>query len=232
MISLNLLPDVKKEYLKSQRTKRLFIVLSVLISVVSIGLVVLMGAFVVGQRVHLGNVQGDIDKAIEQVQSEQDIDKVLTIQKQLDQLNALHDKKYATTRLFEYIKVLVSNDISLNSFELDNGDTSVVIKGFGKDFPSVNTFSDTLKNAEFSYKSGEEIQTLKPFSGVTLSSISPEDEEETVFDIKMLFDPIIFNNTLEQVKLTVPNITSSPSVTERPGSLFEQLDTGGGGTQP
>lgn len=230
MIALNLLPDVKKEYLRSQRLKRLFVTLALLISGASVLMVLIFGSVLLGQNKHMSDIDKDIAKYNDTLKAEEDLGKILTVQNQLNQLSQLHDAKPAVNRLFGYLKLLVPDDVSLTSIDLDLSDNyTVELKGFGDDFPAVNKFADTLKNAEFTYNKSENEaapQSLKPFSAVTLSSISPDEDRgaqnKANFKIELIFDQTIFDNTLVGYSLEVPNIVSSPSTTERPAPLFDQ----------
>lgn len=226
MIALNLLPDIKKEYLKTQKYKRMFIVGALLVSALFVGLTILLALFVFGvQRLQLSDVQSEIDRSLEQLQSIEDLDKIVSVQQQLESLPGLHESKPATTRLFNYFKVLVPNDVSLSKvdffFSLDalNGE----LTGAAKSAKAVNVFVDTIKNAEFSYEGAE--SPIKPFTSVLLSEPGVEDNE-VVFKINVKFDPLLFDNTLSGAKLTVPNITTTTSVQERP-KLFDGADGGG-----
>lgn len=223
MITLNLLPDIKKEYLRSQRIKRLFVAGAALVSGGFIALVVLLGLFVFGaQKLHLSRVQSDIDEAANTLQSQPDLDKVVTIQKQLDSLPGLHEQKPAADRLLGYLNTVVPKDISLTGVEITLYDgEDVTISGLGNDPKAVNIFVDTLKNATFTYidDSGTE-QSIEPFSRVVLDSISVDNTEGTTYRINLEYDELIFDNTIKDWELKVPKITTSASVQERP-ALFE-----------
>lgn len=226
MIQVNLLPDIKLQYLKSQRVKRLFIVGSLLAAASFAGIATLVGLWVGAQRLHLGGVQDDINQTVEQLKAEEDLSKIVTIQKQLERLPQLHDSKLAMQRLFDYVGVVVPNEVSLNTLDLDAGDLrNIELRGRTTDIKMVNVFVDTLKNASFSY--GEQPQEkISPFSNVRVQTYgldeNTESNDEAAFTILLEFDKIIFDNTVTKYKLSVPSITSSPSVTERPSSLFAE----------
>jgi len=85
MIGINLLPDVKKEFLKAQRTRNTVISLSILIMFVAGGLTVFLALFVyVGQTTAINVVKGDIDTKQKTLGEKPEITKYLTIQNQLD----------------------------------------------------------------------------------------------------------------------------------------------------
>ena len=220
MITLNLLPDIKKEYLNTQRFKRLFIVGSIVISSVFIAGAVLLALFVFGvQRLQLSNTQSEIDSSLSQLQSVQDLDKIVTIQKQLEVLPGLHNDKPAANRLFGYLSTLVPSSVNLSKVEImfDADTLGGELSGSAPSPKDVNIFVDTLKNAEFTYTGAD--APIKPFYSVVLADPIVEADEVT-YKISIKFDALLFDNTLQGAKLSVPNITTSNSVTERP-SLFE-----------
>lgn len=208
MVTLNLLPDIKREYLRSQRTKRLFMIGSLLVSATFVSLVILLGLYVfVVQRLEIRGAQSGIDEAQRQLNEVQDLDKVLTVQKQLEVLPDLHTNKPAAERLFEYLSAVVPKDISLNSIDLDyTGVSAVEIDGFAKDFPSINTFTDALKNARVSYEGSDE--QIAAFKDVVVENYGV-DNNATTFRITLAYDPRIFDNSLTGVKMNVPNITTT-----------------------
>lgn len=224
MITLNLLPDIKKDYLKSQRTKRLFILSAFTVSAAVVGVAVLLGLFVFGaQNLHKSRVQSDIDNALSTLQSQEDLEKIVTIQKQLESLPELHDKKPVANRLFGYLATVVPANIALTEIEVAfDDDNEMTISGKGEDPKAVNVFVDTLKNATFTYNENE---TTNPFTEVILESVSIDEEDGTNYEITLLFDYILFDNTISGGELTVPKITTTTSVQQRP-ALFQEDESG------
>ncbi len=219
MITLNLLPDIKKEYMKAKRTKRLFVTIALFVSAGSIAAVVLMAMYVLGvQTLQVSNSQGSIDDSIATLTGTEDLDKMVTVQNQLDALPPLHQGTVVASRLFDDLIVLVPNEVSLNSIAIDYTKYTIEMKGQGSDFKSVNTFVDTLKNASFVYDDND--QSALAFSSVVLGSIGKSDDS-TSFKITLVFDPLIFDTNITGLKLSVPNITSTRSQTEKPKSLFD-----------
>ncbi len=223
MISLNLLPDIKKEYLKSQRMKQLFVTGAFLISMVAIGSVLLMSTYVFGvQKLTIANEQSSIDANIAVLADTEDLDKILTVKNQLESLPSLHESKVAVSRLFDFIKVLTPDSITLNEVKVDFENQSIAIKGTGDDFKSINTYVDSLKNASFIYNGNED--STMAFSSVVLDTIAvSKNEESSSFKLVLDYETTIFSNYIEGLKLTVPNITSTQSETERPKSIFQEV---------
>jgi len=219
MITLNLLPDIKKEYLKTERFKRMFMVGSLLVSLLFVTLTVLLAIFVYGvQRLQLSDVQSDIDNSLVQLQSIQDLGKIVTIQKQLEALPGLHETKPAVDRLFTYLGDMVPPDVSLTKIEffLSDDQLSAELSGTAPDPKAVNVFVDTIKNVQFAYEGAE--APIRPFTSVVLADPVVEDDIVN-YTVAVKFDSLLFDNRLNNARLTVPKITTSSSVTQRP-ALF------------
>src|SRR4051794_9960581 len=103
MIQLNLLPDVKLEYIKAQRSRRLVITTSLLISAGAIILLVLLFSVSSLQKKHISDLSKSISKQTTELQQKPQINKILTVQNQLGSLTALHAAKPAAARLVDYL---------------------------------------------------------------------------------------------------------------------------------
>src|SRR5689334_20407685 len=101
MIQFNLLPDVKLEYLKAQRLKQAVVSIAAIVAGVVLAVLVILFLVVdVFQKQHLKAVNNDIKTYTAKLQSIPDLNKILTVQNQLNSLPALHAQKPVTSRLF------------------------------------------------------------------------------------------------------------------------------------
>jgi hypothetical protein len=237
MIQINLLPDVKKEHLKAVRQKRTIISAAFIISGVFLGIVVLLAVAVFGiQKQTIASLSGDIDQDVATLKSTPDLDKILTIQNQLTALPGLHDSRPAATNLFDYLSIITPQEVKLASTKVSfvSGETAnMEISGSTDTFKDANRFVDIIKNATYEYQdpaTGEK-KTGPAFSNVVLKTISKSDSQnsasQTSFTVVFAYDPEIFNIKNQDIKLTVPSITSSVSSTERPSVNTQPFDTGG-----
>ncbi|HSX28528.1 MAG TPA: PilN domain-containing protein [Candidatus Saccharimonadales bacterium] len=213
MIQLNLLPDVKKEYLKSQRMKRNIITLSILASIVAGALVLLLALYVHGaQRLARNQLQNDINKSSTELSGLSDINKILTVQDALATLPSLHQQKYINSHLFDYLKVLVPNDVSLTKVDLAHtAGNTIKINGFSTDYKSLNVFVDTFKNAQLAYGSADHRTTISPFKDVTINSAGKSSDPQKPgieFIVTVKFDPLIFDAKSENPVMQVPAVTT------------------------
>lgn len=227
MIQFNLLPAVKLEYIKTMRTKRLVTSIAVIASLSAVAIMTLLYINVnVVQKQHISNLTKDIDQKVNELEEIKDIDKVLTVQNQLETLTALHEKKPATERVLPYLSKVTPQSATIAKTTVDFPLNTISISGTADSLVTVNKFVDTLKFTN--YKVGDDGQQSPAFSEVVLAAFTVTSQGAT-YQIDFKFDPKIFDNTLN-VELVVPSIISTRSQTEKPSDLFQpQPQQGEGG---
>lgn len=213
MIQFNLLPDVKLDYIKAQRTRKLVFSMSFIVSACAVALLVLLLSASALQRKHLSDLSSDISKESKTLRAKSNIDTILTVQNQLDSLTALHDAKPAAGRLSSFLNALTPATVSISSLNIDFVTYTVVISGNADSLSSVNQFVDTLKLTSYS-ATDENKQTTKgpAFTSVVLSGFgvnnnTKDKSQSASYSITVVYDPIIFDVTKE-VSLNVPTITT------------------------
>ena len=225
MIQFNLLPDVKLEYIKARRSKYLVVLISSVVSGLMVALVVLLflGVNVV-QKGHLNNLSKDIKSKSDKLKNEQDIDKILTVQSQLNSLNGLHDTKPAAERLGTYLGQITPNDVTISELTVDFTANTMTFDGTAQGLKNVNQFIDTMKFTTFEAND----ETKNAFSTVVLAAFDRTDEQSdapATYQVTLNFDPVIFD-IKQDVSLKVPSTITTRSVTERPAPLFQQQPGG------
>jgi hypothetical protein len=215
MIQLNLLPDVKLEYIKAQRMRRLVISVSVLVTAASVVLLVLLLGVGGLQKKHMSDLNDDITSKTNQLKNKPDIDKILTVQNQLGSLTALHASKPAASRVFDFINQTTPSSVSINEYIIDFTTQEVTISGGADALSSVNKYVDTLK---FTTYSDGTTQGTKAFNNVVLNSFgingsSGQSSQSVIYEIKLNYDPAIFDIT-KDVTLSVPSVTTHAGVTD------------------
>lgn len=234
MIRLNLLPDVKLEYLKTKRVHARVIGIASIVTIAAAGLVVLLAVWVYGgQTLHKSILTGQIEKNHDKLKSVPDIDKYLTIQNQLKYLTALHDGKSDFSRLLQFIPVLTPtapHDVKFSNVEItgdaDLGNT-LVFQGEAKDYTGLSTFRDTLINAKLAAQDGVE---EKLFESVVVASSSIDQSSSggsvVTFRVETVYNPNAFLSSVKNPKVIVPSITTTQSATASP-NVFSQSSVGG-----
>ena len=227
MIQFNLLPDVKIEYLKAQRTRKIITVVAFAVTAASLVFLVLIFSINVYKTKNLASLTESIAAASKKLTSQADLDRKLTVQNQLSSITQLHNGKPDVARLFTFLNQTTPIDVvSLTNFKVDFLTTTVTITGTSDSLVSVNKFVDTLKFTKF------QVETVDPktekkllsdpapaFISVVLDKFTyttPEAREgqqadqPTTYIIDLTYDPALFDIT-KIVTLLVPTTTTTRS---------------------
>lgn len=219
MTQLNLLPDVKLEYIKAQRSRRMAVSISFLACVGTIGLLILLLAASGLQKKHLNDLSQDIKTDSTKLQKKPEIAKILTVQNQLGSLTALHSEKPAASRLFDYLNEVTPPQVSITSFKVDFTEQTSTITGTSESLSSVNKYIDTLKFTTYKVKGGS--SGTKAFSNVVLtnfglsSNLKQANGQPANYTITLGYDKNIFDIT-QNVSLSVPSLNTTRSALAQP----------------
>lgn len=230
MIKLNLLPDVKLEYLRTRRLQLKVMSLASIVTIGAIGLVVLMALWVYGgQTLQKNYLTGEIDKHAKELKAVPQIDEYLTVQNQLAHLTALHEGKNDFSRLLTFLPAVnpaAPNNVTLTKVELTSleENSSLILQGEVRDYTGLNTFRDTLRNAELKYDG----QTEKLFDNIVIVSSSLERSRNggsvVVFKIETAYSPNAFLFSTKNPTVSVPEKNTTQSVEAAP-DVFGQSST-------
>jgi Tfp pilus assembly protein PilN len=223
MIQLNLLPDVKLEYIKSERSRRLVLSVSFLVAAASIVLLLLLLSVSGLQKKHLNDLTKDIKQQSAKLQKKPQISKILTVQNQLESLTALHAQEPAAGRLFDYLNQVTPANVNITELKADFTQQTISITGTADSLSNVNKYIDTLKYTTFTTQ--EDSKSRPAFSNIVLSSFSldsgsQDPSQAAKYTITLAYDPVIFDIT-QKVKLSVPSVTSTRLSVDQPTDLFK-----------
>jgi Tfp pilus assembly protein PilN len=229
---LNLLPDVKLEYIKAQRARRLVVSVSVLVTIAAVVLVFLLLSVDGLQKKHLGDLSDDIQSETSTLQHEPQINKILTVQNQLSSLTSLHAAKPAAPKLFDYLNQVTPSNVNITDFTTDFTQHTATITGTSGSLTSVNQYIDTLKYTNFTVSGSKDAKPA--FSNVVLSSFSLNTGSQSPgqaanYTINLGYDPTIFDIT-KNVKLSVPS-TATTRLQQPTNDLFQAAPAGAKGGQ-
>jgi hypothetical protein len=200
------------------------------------------------QKKHSEDLSKDITRKSAELKKKPQIDKILTVQNQLEGLTGLHAAKPAASRLLGYLNQLTPASISISDFTIDYTKQEVQIVGDADALSTVNKYVDTIKFTTYTAadtsadQAGGSTNTAasstktKAFDNVVLSSFGLNNSQDTgvkgkpaKYTIKLSYDLKIFDNT-QTITLQVPNITTTRSSIDKPTDLFQaapqQVTTG------
>lgn len=221
-VQFNLLPDVKLEYMKVERTRAKVITACTTAGAVSLGLfLVLFLSVNVVQKKQLSDARAQITQSSKQLGDIKNLTQALTIQNQLGTLADLHQKKHISSRLFTYLPQITPTNVNISSLTMDLTNNSMNITGTASNHQAVNTFIDTLKFTTFKIGTQEE---QPAFPSVIESSFGIGNTNVT-YGLNVQFDPKLFSNPAldssgksQAPKLSVPSLTTTRSVLQITGN--------------
>ena len=218
MIQFNLLPDVKLEYLKAERTRRLVISVSVLVTAGALVILLLLISVTSLQRKHLSDLNKDIKSLSNKISGQTDFNKILTIQNQLSSLTSLHAQKPAASRLTGFLSQVTPNQASINNLNVDFNQHQVTLTGTADSLATVNQYVDTLKYTKYAVKGSSDSKLA--FSDVVLTTFGLT-QHEADYTITLTYDQTIFDITQDVSSLTVPQLVTTRSDVAQPADLFK-----------
>lgn len=231
MIEFNLIPDVKINFLKARRLKRLVIGISVTVSAVSFTIFLLLLLFVkVVQGVAIHSLNNKIASNTKILQDNKNLNDVLTIQNQLNTLSSIENADPNPNYLAGYLAELLPSKATISDLQVSFSGNTVAMTGNANNLVTVNKLVDTLKFTNFTLNSKNEGSA---FSGVTLSAFSVNQSNtgtQAQYTINFNFNPQIFQS-FANIKLNVPKETTTRSVLDQPPPLFFKSKTTNSQTQ-
>lgn len=233
MIQLNLLPDVKREYIRAQKTRNKVITGSILLSLLTLGLLAVLAVYVfIGQNVHQRLLDSQIDTKAEELSKDTDLGRYLTIQNQLASLPKLHSEKGSHARLFDYlvqVNPAPPDNVRISKLTLDTTSKTLTIEGFADNYKALNVFEKTLQNAELVYKDGEQDVREKMFVATSMGQVGVGDQQTNgstrkvaSFTAVLTFADKAFSPDIKP-SVQIPNVNITNSVQNAPGApqLFQ-----------
>ncbi len=205
MIQFNLLPDVKIEYIRTQKTKRIIVLITTISVVLSLGILFLSFSFSAVRKQHLSNLDKDITAIRTELESDKDLGRILSVQNQLNSLPELYAGRPAADRLTGYLNQTTPSEVGLGRVSIDFTSSTIELVGTASSLEAVNAHVDTLKFTTF--KASEDEEPAHAFTDVVLSRFG-RDRQGASFTITLSFTPDIFDAS-NKVQLLVPNIITT-----------------------
>ncbi len=222
MIQFNLLPNVKQDYIKAQRVKWTLIVVSTVVAgtvlVCLIGLILFVDVY---QKTHLSSLNQQVSATSSKLNSNTNLNKILTVQNQLNTLPALESQTPKVSRIFGDLQTLTPINATISTFNADFTQNTITISGSADSLKTVNQYVDILEAAQYSvkYYQGGTKTNQPAFSAVDLSSFSYSNSNNSgqpaSYTITMNFDPTLFTST-GHVTIQVPNEVATRSIQDQP----------------
>jgi hypothetical protein len=228
MIQLNLLPDVKLEYIKAQKLRSLVTSISVIVAGIAITILVLLFIVSLAQKKDISDHKNTIANYTNELEGKANISSILTVQNQLNSLGGLYSGRPAGYKLFDtYLNEVTPEAVSLNALSVDFNLHTLTLTGTADSLATVNQYVDTLKLT--TYGTNGTAGSLPAFTNVVLSSFGVSSQSQNPsqaanFTISLNFTPVIFQSGLT-ITLGIPSTVVTHYEQSDESSLFKAAPT-------
>ena len=152
MIEINLLPNVKRELLKTRAMRNRVISISFLVGGASIAAVVVL-ALILGSQIAAEAVQsGVIKDRNDKLMAVEDLNKVVTIQNQLTKINEQHSRKKINSRIFDVVTAVnpvAPNNVSFSDIKVNPESKTITLEGSAVNgYSALETLKKTILNTK------------------------------------------------------------------------------------
>ena len=159
MIEINLLPNVKRELLKTRAMRNRVISISFLVGGASIAAVVVL-ALIFGSQIAAEAVQnGVIKDRNDKLMAVEDLNKVVTIQHQLTKINEQHSGKKLNSRIFDVVTAVnpvAPNNVSFSDIKVNPGSKTITLEGSAVNgYSALETLKKTILNTKIQTTDGD-----------------------------------------------------------------------------
>ena len=159
MIEINLLPNVKRELLKTRAMRNRVISISFLVGGASIAAVVVL-ALILGSQIAAEAVQnGVIKDRNDKLMAVEDLNKVVTIQHQLTKINEQHSGKKLNSRIFDVVTAVnpvAPNNVSFSDIKVNPGSKTITLEGSAVNgYSELETLKKTILNTKVQTTDGD-----------------------------------------------------------------------------
>ena len=159
MIEINLLPNVKRELLKTRAMRNRVISISFLVGGASIAavvvLVLILGSQIAAEAVQNGVIKDRNDKLM----AVEDLNKVVTIQHQLTKINEQHSGKKINSRVFDVVTAVnpvAPNNVSFSDIKVNPESKTITLEGSAVNgYSALETLKKTILNTKVQTTDGD-----------------------------------------------------------------------------
>ena len=159
MIEINLLPNVKRELLKTRAMRNRVISISFLVGGASIAAVVVL-TLILGSQIAAEAVQnGVIKDRSDKLMAVEDLNKVVTIQHQLTKINEQHSGKKLNSRIFDVVTAVnpvAPNNVSFSDIKVNPESKTITLEGSAVNgYSALETLKKTILNTKVQTTDGD-----------------------------------------------------------------------------
>ncbi len=234
MIEINLIPDVKLEYLKARRMRNTAVSFSIIAGLAATGVVVAAVLLLLTQLGFEKLADNAIDKEYEKLSKVEGLSELRTLQNQLSKLPEQNASRSMSSRLFSVLQAInpaQPNDVRFTSVKLDPATSLLSMEGLADaGYPAIEALKKTITNVQIEYKQGKEGSSKTiPLAGpesVELSEMSYGQDSDGKrvlrFKLAIKYPADLFTNRAQALRIVTPTkqIDVTDSHLQVPDSMF------------
>ncbi len=235
MIEINLIPDVKQDFLRAQRTRNVAISVAILVGIIAVAAVAILGTILVGQKITSGVLDGSIKKKYSEISSEKDLSNLLTIQNQLAKVSDQNTNRSMNSRVFDVLSGVnpkSPDNVVFSNVEVNPEDKTIKLDGSAENsYAAAEALKKTILNTKFAYRTkgddGQE-QRVPLTDEVTVFNTSYGEDASGKkmlrFTLSFIYPDSLFKNDIVNARIETPTgrVDVTDSRTRVPDSLFGQ----------
>ena len=227
MIEVNLIPDVKREYLRAQRMRNMVVSVSIMVMIVAGGAIAVLGVGL-GAISAAGLVKdGEIKSGYRQLSGQSGVNDIVTIQNQLAHVSELDKARGINSRVFEVVSAVnppAPNNIKISTIRFKPSETSIAIDGSAANsFTATDIMKKTILNTKIQYRDDSSTKEVPLASEVTITNTTYAQESTALhFTLTFSYPKELTSNGYKNVTIVTPtsSIDVTDSKTHVPDGLF------------
>ena len=177
MFEINLVPDVKAQMIVAQKRRNVVFFAAAAVSAIAAGLVVILMGVKFGQDFRIKGQDDKLELLSDTIEKYDGLDELLTVQKQLSDLQTISDNKKLLSRVFTVLHSLLEqendDEVKISSLDVNmltadltfDGQADAGATTDGIDYRVLESFKKSIGLMKYDYgryvdKNGEEIPTM------------------------------------------------------------------------
>lgn len=213
MIELNLIPDVKREFIRAQKMRAMVIIISVVASLAAVAVVILLAlATFAAQGIADSLADNGIKDETTKLKNIPDLAKTLTVQNQVKEISKTHAGKSITSRIFNVLTATnpaSPNDVRYSNVTIDSSAQTITIDAQTMGgYQALETYNKTLAATIFSFTNedgGDERQSATLASDITFTNVGygrdSQGQRVLSFTVTFSFAPELFMPSSKNARL-------------------------------
>ena len=232
MIQINLIPDVKREYLQARRMRDIAISISIIVSIAAAGVVGIMLLFLSTQAAREYLADRTIESEYDTLSNVENLTHMVTIENQLSLISQQHANKSMDSRLFSILQAINPinpNSVQFTTVTLNPEEGLLMLEGQTPGgYRAFETLTKTIENTSITYKNSEEGEEMtSPIASEVLPGdsnygIDSDNTRVLRFELTVVYTKGLFDNTMQSLQVVAPErrIDVTDSKLRVPDSLF------------